>query len=87
MSERGAMSRAVVVMSLLTETWRCGRVLAEAEILREDVEARMSTAVMVPCSFALDGGRDLAVVGDGDLCVDEDVQLVAESDGGVGRLR
>jgi len=24
------MSRAVVVMSWLTETWRCGRVLAEA---------------------------------------------------------
>ena len=44
----GAMSRAVVVMSLLTETWRCGRDLAEAEILREDVEARMSMAVVVP---------------------------------------
>ena len=43
----GAMSRAVVVMSLLTETWRCSRDLAEAEILREDVEARMSMAVVV----------------------------------------
>jgi len=44
------MSRAVVVMSLLTETWRCGRDLAEAEILREDVETRMSMAVMEICA-------------------------------------